>query len=169
MSTGNWEVAEEPVHARFLELAESYRQAAMDFCHRMLSHEGQCTWPNASVVLFLAAHSVELFLKGAVLARSPKTDFGPGHNLHRLHELFQAAFPEPALSLEPFFRTEAPSLNEAELASLLAKEAAQSIQYRYPVDRKGEAWPGYHGFLPRQMFEALEELGEDFHRIRAHC
>ncbi len=139
----------------------------MDFCHRMVCHEAQCTWPNANVVLFLAAHSFELFLKGAVLAKKPNTNFGNGHNLHELQKQYDETFGETELSLEPFFLTEAPGRSDAELAGILRSEISRSIRYRYPVDRESKDWPGIHGFSPKDMFGALEELGEDYSRIRS--
>lgn len=165
---GNWQSAEKPVHERFLELAESYRQAAMNFCHCMTRHESQRTWPNASVVLLLSAHSVELFLKGVILCRAPGTDFGPGHRLHELHGMYASLYSEPELAFEPFFRSEYPGFTESEAATLRSAEPVPSIQYRYPVQKSGAEWPGLHAFEPEQFFELLDALGEDYGRIAAH-
>jgi hypothetical protein len=168
MLTGNWESANKPVHERFVELAEAYRQAAMDFCDRMRQWDSECTWANANVVLLLSAHAVELFLKGAILAKSPDEEFGAGHRLDLLHQRFDALFAASGVTFEPFFRTEYPGFTASEVAALSKGAPIQSILYRYPVDRSGAEWPGIHAFEPADFFELLDTLGNDFERIEGH-
>ena len=67
---GNWQNSALTEPQRYFEYAKAYLQASIDVCLRMLNDEEQSTWPNASVALMLAAHSVELFFKGAILVKT---------------------------------------------------------------------------------------------------
>ena len=163
---GNWQSLEKPTHEQFVELAESYRQAAMDFCNRMTQHEGQQTWPNACVVLMLSAHAVEIFLKGAILSREPNAQFETNHRLDKLGEWYSRLFPD-----QPFespFQSDYSNIPEAKIDTLRKQEPVPSIFFRYPVQRDGTDWPGFHAFEPASFFEILNTLGSDFERIRQH-
>lgn len=61
------------VPARFFAYANAYRSAAVALYQQMATDRESCSWPNASVVLMLAAHAVELFLKGGHLRSRPES------------------------------------------------------------------------------------------------
>lgn len=162
---GNWQSKNKPPHERFVELAESYRQAAMDFCHRMIEYREQQTWPNGCVVLLLAAHSVELFLKGAILSREPEASFPPNHRLDQLGEWYARLFPEPELQIDLPFQSDYSNIPEAEVDALRAAQPIPSILFRYPIQRDGTEWPGLQAFEAESFFEILDSLGSDFERV----
>ncbi|MBP6078959.1 MAG: hypothetical protein KA505_09130 [Xanthomonadales bacterium] len=148
-----------------MDFAEAYRQAAMDFCHRLIEHESQRTWPNANVVLLLAAHSVELFLKGAILSREPEYKFGPGHSLDELQAKYERVFTSAEFRFEAVFMSDYPGISDQEANSLRAMAPPPSIQFRYPVSKNLSEWEGVHALEPETFFETLIFLGEEYERL----
>ena len=66
---GSWQISHLSDACRYREYASAYLKANIEVCKQMLENESERTWPNATVAFWLAAHSVELFLKGAILTR----------------------------------------------------------------------------------------------------
>ena len=63
------------------------------------------------------------------------------------------------------YRTEYLGMSEEEAAVLAKNEPVPSIQFRYPVDLKGEEWIDASGFLPQEFLRLLDDLKKDFDRI----
>ena len=132
----------------------------------------------------LAAHAVELFLKGAVLKRNPSANFKDyGHSMDDLSTDYRSLYPEPSFKWDiPFssglteeewmtlMRDLFPGLTEAEMARIKGvKEATPdpSILYRYPVQKGGGEWPGLYGFEPHSFLLLLGRIESDFARIKS--
>lgn len=160
---GNWRQLRTPLHKRFFDFAEAYRQSALDCCNRIIGSDHEKTWPNANVALMLSAHSIELFLKGAILMRARDYRFEGGHSLERLTELFDEQYEKDGVSFALPFRTENLVVNE----DSLVKAEEPSIRYRYPVDRKGEEWTGIEAFEAAEFVEILEYLGDFYSDVAA--
>lgn len=130
----------------------------------MVAHEAQRTWPNATVALMLAAHSVELFLKGAILSREryAKVD---DHRIDLLSEKYRQLYPEPEFEFEVPFRTEYPSMSEAEIQALKKTEPVPSIFFRYPIRKPGVEWAGIHAFEAPGFLRILSNLASAYERI----
>ena len=88
---GNWEIAHVWEPQRFVLYARAYLDAALVLCEHMIAHEAQRTWPNATVVLMLTAHSVELFLKGAILSRDVNAKVSD-HRIDLLSSKYEALY-----------------------------------------------------------------------------
>jgi hypothetical protein len=155
-----------PVPERFIAYAEAYATAAAALCGQMVSASGTCTWPNAAVVLMLAAHAAELFLKGAVLKRDPSAHLDD-HCLDTLTGEYNKRFSEAEFVWNVPFRVEYLGIAEEEIAALRKSTPVPSILYRYPVQRGGEEWNGLFGFEPHSFVSVLEQMGNDFRRIKA--
>ena len=83
------------VPERLFEYAEAYRNASDVLCSKIATDPKSYGWPDAAVVLMLAAHSVELFLKGALLRGFPNEDIGDyGHRLEDLSRAYRERFTE---------------------------------------------------------------------------
>lgn len=158
-----------PVLKRFFAYADAYLEASNSMCQRMTQDTTSEKWANGAVVLMLAAHAVELFLKGAILARAPTADvWGVGHKLHELMEEYRAHFPEPSFNWNIPFQAEFPAgLTEEEIVSLRKQTPLPSILYRYPVQKGGEEWHGAFGFEANSFLILLSELKNDFVRIES--
>lgn len=162
---------------QFFGYAEAYRYASDQLCRRMESDDSLYTWPNASVILMLAAHAVELFLKGALLKRN--VEMG-GHDIQQLAEKYREVFTEPELAWDfpfasPLSRTETiasmkqqwPDIDEAKLKEFMETAPAPSILYRYPVYRSGKKWRTLCGFTTATEFlSTLDQVDQDFKRIK---
>jgi len=160
------ELAHLSVPERFFEYAKAYRNAASALCASMASEKTMCTWPNANVVMLLAAHATELFLKGAIFARDPTASV-EHHFLDDLNVEYKKRFSEPAFEWDIPFKTEWGNLTEVEVR-VFKKNPPPSMLYRYPVAKGGKEWNGAFGFEPNSFVSTLDQLGRDFQRIMAH-
>lgn len=154
-----------PVSSRFIAYADAYSTAAIALCEQMTTTEEACTWPNASVVLMLSAHAVELFIKGAVLSRDDSALL-EGHDLERLGVEYHKRFPEAEFAWDIPFKTINIGLPEAEMALLRKSNPQPSILYRYPVEKGGKEWRGLYGFEPCSYRVVLKQMRDDFDRIK---
>lgn len=151
---------------RFFEYAEAYRNAAIALCFKMTAEDTSCTWPNAAVVLLLAAHATELFIKGVILCRDSTATI-EHHNIDNLSTEYRKHYPEPEFEWDIPFQTEYPDIAEIEIEALKKLSPAPSILYRYPVARDGKEWGGVFGFEPHSFLGVLEQVKRDFDRIKA--
>jgi hypothetical protein len=163
-SMNSWEWQPESVSRRFVSYARAYLNAANGVCRGLVKNPQQFAFPDASVVLLLAAHSVELFLKGAILARNESFDIVT-HRLADLHREFDRLFPEAQCRWEPPFRTEYVGFSEQEAAALARCETPPSIRYRYPTDNSKHAWQDVHSFTPEVFRLTLDETSAAYDRI----
>jgi len=114
----------------------------------------------------LAAHAVELFIKGAVLSRDPCALL-EGHLLEQLSDEYRKRFPEPSFEWDIPFKVEYPGIAEADIEALRKATPVPSILYRYPVSRGGKEWNGAFGFEAGTFLAVLERLEHDFKRIKS--
>lgn len=170
-----------PVPERLFIYADAYRNSSATLCQKMIDDPATFTWPHGSVVLMLGAHAVELFLKGALLKRDPGLDvWNHGHNIETLKDEYRSHFPESVFEWDIPFASE---LNTEDFIAkliewypeLTPEQARQeagrsfpSIVYRYPVARGGKEWEGVYGFEAPSFSKLLDQLGEDFERIKSH-
>lgn len=173
-----------PVPDRFFSYADAYKDSSVTMCQKIIDDPNSFSWPNGAVTLMLAAHAVELFLKGAILTRDPNFDaLSKNHNIDALKNSYRSQFPDPEFEWNvPFAShlTQAeriaimmylnPGLTEEEVKEGRAKvkPPLPSILYRYPVDHSGNDWKGLYGFEPHGFKMLLSQLGNDFSRIKAH-
>ena len=177
------EIRDLPVPVQLFDYANAYRSSSAVLCEKFESSQDVtfCTWPHAAVVLMLAAHAVELFLKGALLKRNVQEVWSYGHDIDKLAEKYRETFrEEPALTWEiPFASalTETewiaqmkklnPDTIDAELKNFISGIPDPSILYRYPVSKGGKDWPGLYGFQPSEFRQTLAQVECDFDRIRS--
>jgi len=154
------------VPERFFAYAWAYRNAAAAQCLEMASDHEACTWPNATVVLLLAAHAVELFLKGAILHHDPTADVWH-HRIDALSREYLRRFPNSAFSWSVPFKSEYLGMTEAEIQEAEKTMLVPSILYRYPVSKGGEEWKTAIGFVPIEFVRILDQLKDDFDRLKA--
>lgn len=160
---GNWEIRDLSEPKRYFAYAEAYLQASIDMCLRMTEHPAQQTWPNASVALMLAAHSVELFLKGAIVGTGHNSAWG--HTIADLEDTYRAAYPDARFAFDCPFKTEYLGLTEAEADTFKKNKPQPSIQFRYPVRKPGVEWDGVHALDPSEFLAVLDELNESYSRL----
>lgn len=163
---GSWQISHVSEPLRYMQYAKAYLNSSQALCREMLGNELKKTWPNASVVLLLAAHSLELFLKGAILSRNPQATLGH-HRIKDLFERYQALFPEPEYAFDVPFKTEYPDIFDEEIEVLKKQEPVLSILYRYPVERPGVEWTGIHALEPSMFLDVLANIYEMYGRLES--
>lgn len=151
---------------RFFAYTHAYRSAAVALCQKMAADRNACNWPNASVVLMLSAHSVELFLKGAIYFRDPSADV-EHHRIDDLLDEYSKRYPEPSFAWDAPFKVEYAGFTDAEIQMIKKTVPIPSILYRYPVNRGGKEWNTTIGFVPDTFLAVLDTMSEDFARIEA--
>ncbi|MBS0151366.1 MAG: hypothetical protein JSR31_10530 [Nitrospira sp.] len=165
-------------HDQFFSYADAYLSASAVLCRQMKNDSTRYTWPHATVILMLAAHAVELFLKGALLKSTGK--LSATHDIQQLAEKYRETFQNLVLTWEiPFanpcseteliaqMKQQWPDIDEAHIKTFITSTPDPSILYRYPFDKPGKQWPGVYGFTtPTQLLTMLDWLEFDFKRIR---
>lgn len=81
-----------PPH-QFARMALAYLDSAQSLCQIMENDVDTATYEKGAVVLFLTAHGLELFLKGAILHKSPQETF-KHHRIEELHNRYQTLYPQ---------------------------------------------------------------------------
>ena len=114
--------------------------------------------------MYLSAHAVELFLKGAILRKAPDEQFT--HDLEHIYNRYKALFPAKRFALTNMpFTTEYPGVNSQVIAAIKREQPDPSELYRYPVSTTGEPWDRAFGFEAGSYARDLATLNADFIRI----
>ncbi len=149
--------------AQYAAYATAYLDSADRLCRVLARSTRKATFERASVIMFLAAHAVELFLKGAIVRQSPSEKFG--HNLEHLHNRYKSLFPGKRFELCIPFETSYGKLSAKEIAALKRSEPHESERFRYPGNERSFPWNGLYGFEPTSFLNDLSALREDFDRL----
>ena len=142
---GSWDTENLSSPEHFAELAHAYLDCGILLCSAMSKKSFSATFSRGRVILFLSLHSVELFLKGAILKRSPSVALNT-HALRDLQSTYNKLYPEDRFRWKLPFRTEYLGFTAQEVKAMLKKEPPLDQMYRYPLDRKGNPWRGIIGF-----------------------
>jgi hypothetical protein len=129
------------------------------------------------VVLSLAYHGVELFLKAAILNESANEQFGgkAGHNLENLGERYAALYPSSEFAFEIPFRTGKIDFGNldtrvaAEFQAVVAglnQLACPDQVHRYPRDTRGNPWQGPCALEASSFVRVISGVEEDIARLK---
>ena len=154
-----------------LSLPEQFAAGALAFldsAHRLcivLSRSPRkATFERGVVVLYLAVHSIELFLKGAILRKAALGKLA--HDLDCLYERYEELYPESRYKLQIPFRTNCPdSMSPSDKQAFKKRTPPPDQLFRYPTDRLGKSWGGAHGFEANSFKIELTTLRQDFERL----
>jgi len=145
-------------------LALAYLESAQSLCDALADDPKNATFEKGAVVLYLSAHAVELFLKGAILRKAPNETFS--HDLEHIHNRYRALFPAKRFALTSMpFSSEYPGVTKQEIAKVKRENPDPSEMYRYPVSKTGEPWEAALGFEASSFSRSLCVLHADFRRI----
>ena len=149
---------------QFADLANAYLDSGILLCSEMSRGSFSATFSRGRVVLFLSLHSVELFLKGAILN---------GRLLQRETLTSFAIFKVPITSYIPkiifvgSFPLEPNTwVSQHKRSKHCSKE--NDLWIRCTViqsDREGNPWRGIIGFEAKDFLSKLENIKEDFCRL----
>jgi hypothetical protein len=164
---GSWDIENLSSPEQFADLANAYLDSSILLCSEMSQGSFSTTFSRGRVVLFLSLHSVELFLKGAILKRSSSAALNT-HILRDLHSTYSQLYPEDKFRWTIPFRTEYLGFTAQEVEKLLKRERPLDQMYRYPSDSKGNPWRGIIGFEAKVFLGKLENIREDLWRLEKH-
>lgn len=155
------EVADLPVWDQAFWLSRAYIEASQCLCQSMLDGNFSSQYSASRVILHLARHGVELFLKAAIAARTGSASFPATHDLDRLYTEYRQSYPDLsfAFNLPGLFRV-------ADSWDLFPEEAkvfhsTLDQRHRYPSDRTGNSFFTQEEFDPQAMHLDLKTLDRD--------
>lgn len=153
-----------PPPQQFTSLAFAYLESAQHLCAGLADSPGSSTFEKGAVILYLSAHAVELFLKGAILRKVPSERFA--HDLEHIYNRYRALFPAQRFALTSMpFTTEFPGMSKEEIIKAQREQPNPSELFRYTVDKTGEPWKAALGFEANSFLKTLLTLHADFRRI----
>lgn len=155
-------------HERLYELAIAYLQSARCLCADMLSVQASLTWPRASVALYCLTHVIELFLKAAILARSPKGE-KMHHDISRLMRRYRELYPDPGFYFHTPWNMDIRNVAKAFGGEVIVSDIDLKPDqlYRY-FSNKDDALPeGIHSFGPAVWLIKASQIEDDWTRIWA--
>jgi len=161
---GSWEIEQLDNPDLFYDLSLAYLDTSIVAIRQMVYGSFFPRFSHSRVVLSMAYHSTELFLKGAILRAAGKKKRG-GHDLKTLYEEFSNLYPEAEFQFDLPFSIEYLGFTPEEVAEMRKKEPPQDQIYRYHTDLSGEKWEGLHGFEPEHFLDSLYLLQEAFIRL----
>jgi hypothetical protein len=162
---------------QFFSFSEAYLYSAVNLCSILASSPTESTYSKGAVVLSLTFHGIELFLKSAILEKSPNEKFGgkAGHDLELLGKRYANLYPGKKFEFEIPFGTEEVELVEPdpriidELKTFIAehKKATPPDQLgRYPRDTEGNPWNGIYAFEPNTFQSVIKKAQDDISRLK---
>jgi hypothetical protein len=154
---GNWEIQELEAANLDRELALASLDASVCLCVSMSCGSLPATFHHAKVIMSLAYHGVELFLKYGIRKHN-EDPTRLGHDLRRLRDHYECMNPAPCRHFEVPFLPVYLGFTEDELKQRFQDEKPLDQHLRYHLDRGGKPWPEVHGFDPDQYISELNAL-----------
>ena len=122
---------------QFASLAFAYLDSAQDLCNYLANNRESATFERGAEVLYLSAHAIELFLKGAIIRKVPTELFG--HDLEHIYSRYKALFPAKRFAFTSMpFTTEYLGMSKLKTSEVKRKQPDPGEIYRYAMDKTGE-------------------------------
>jgi hypothetical protein len=162
---------------QFLAFSEAYLESAGRLCDALAASPAESNYPKGAVVLSLAFHGIELFLKAAILKKSSKEKLSGniGHDLDHLSNRYANLYPGKKYKFEIPFRNEEINLDPEdplivdELIPLMTKHkrATPTDQlHRYPRNTEGKPWEGIFAFEASSFAIDIANVQRDIARLK---
>lgn len=161
---GSWQLSGLCVPQLFAAYADAYLDSAKRLCKVLKVSPRKASYERGAVVIYLTFHSVELFLKAAVLQKAPSEKLN--HNIEHYGKRYRKLYPGKIFNFEIPFKTEYVGFEPPEIEKLKSSEPAKDQMHRYPTDRKGKEWSGVFAFDPVSFLSIIEGLNDDFKRLK---
>ena len=123
----------------------------------------KATFERSVVVLFLASHAVEIFLKSAILRKASEERFS--HDLEYLKNRYEALYPAKRFKFHIPFHTSYDNLTADQMRQAKLLTPKKDQLFRYPRDKNGEPWHGVHAFEAGSFLLELVTLRSSFKRL----
>ncbi|MBN8476123.1 hypothetical protein [Sulfuritalea sp.] len=162
---------------QFLTFSEAYLDSAARLCAIRAASPNESSYPRGAVILSLAFHGIELFLKAAILEKAPEERFGgrAGHDIEYLYKRYKNLFPGAEYVIEVPFRKR--GIDSSGLNLPITEELRDSVNaheratptdqlHRYPRNMEGQPWQGIYAFEPNSFSLTISQVQEDISRLR---
>lgn len=154
---GTWEIQNLDAATLDLELAMANLDASVNLCKSMNVGSLPRTFHHAKVIMSLAYHGVELFMKHGIRKKG-QDPTRHGHDLRKLRESYQDLNPTPDLHFEVPFVPAYLGFTKDQLKQRIDDKQPLDQHLRYHLDQGGNPWPEAHGFLPDRYISELTLL-----------
>ena len=101
---GSWQLNSMSIPQQFIAFADAYLDSAERLCKVLKISTRKASYERGAVVLYLTFHSVELFLKAAILKKSPNEKLH--HNIEHYGRRYRNLYPGKKYNLDIPFQTE---------------------------------------------------------------
>jgi len=161
------EVVSLTVPEQFSAFSDAYLDSAIRLCTVLALSTKKATYVRGSVVLYLAFHATELFLKGAILNKALTENVGTTHNIEMLNNRYKNLYPAKRYQFQIPFTSEEPDFSGIEPDKVkelkikikgIERDSPHDQRYRYPQNKKGMPWHGAHGFEPSSFLRELKQF-----------
>jgi len=148
---------------QYAAYASAYLESSKTLCADLVQLPQLAKYEKGNVVLYLASHAIELFLKGAIMRKAPEDKLG--HDLEHLYNRYKSLYPENRFHFDMGFTTNYGEMTKQQAAK--AKKIVPPIDqlFRYPQDRGGKLWFGLYAFEANSFMVDLKELEDSFARL----
>lgn len=164
---GLWQISNLAMPRQFAAFADAYLDSAARLCRVLKRSTRKSSYPGGAVILFLAHHAVELFLKAAIIQKSPNEKIYGNHNIEQLEKQYRSLYPGKKYDFDvPFSKTVYLGLEPPEIPAQKTSKSALNQAYRYPVDNKGKEWHTIFAFDPVSFLPVIDRLRADFKRLQ---
>jgi HEPN domain-containing protein len=138
---------------RFFHLARAYLDCSGHLFRSLNDKSLKRTFSHAQSAAFLFEHSVELFLKGAIIQALKRV--ANTHDLEHLYNEFRNLYPGKKFNFT------------ARIDEVVTKDQARPYaEYsRYPIDTSGKLWPGNSHFDFDIWLKQLELFKKEYERL----
>jgi hypothetical protein len=160
---GSWQIENSSMPLQFVLFADAYLDSAARLCKAFKRSTRKLSYPRGAVVLSLAFHALELFLKAAILQKNPKEKLH--HDVERLESIYRLLYPGDQFQLDVPFKTEFLGFQPEEIAKKRLAFPQDQLN-RYPCDKSGRNWGGVFAFEPISFLPVIEQLQRDFERLQ---
>lgn len=159
---GSWELKHIDKPKQFIAFAKAYLESSSFLCSHLESATVEQVYPKACVILFLALHSIELFLKGAIINRLP--DAKLHHNVEILKRTYDDLYRGKQFFWDIPFKMEYVGFDPGEIKDLKNDIPFDQI-YRYPTTKQKEPWKVISGFDAALFGVNIENIKAVFLRL----
>lgn len=161
---GNWELSNKNLPEQFFLFSEAYLDSARRLCVVLKKSTKKASYQRGCVVLYLTFHATELFLKGAILAKSPKEKLN--HDIQGYYNRYNKLYPRKEYRFEIPFRTEYLGFEPEIIAQIKMQELPPDQLHKYPTDKNGKKWEGAFALEPIESLRIIELLHYNLKEIK---
>lgn len=160
----SWQSDGKSIPEKFYYFSNAYLDSAERLCKVLVRSTRKASYERGAVVLYLAFHSVELFLKAAILQKSPGENLN--HDIEHYEKRYNNLYPVKKYRFIVPFKTVYCGYEPPETMKIKHTTPPRDQVHRYPTGKDGKEWDGIFTFEPSSFLSDIQALKSDIHRLR---